>query len=171
MQSNYRRQSKLWISVAVALAFAGAAVPAEAAKAAQSAQSQVTSGPMTPAAAARLVNQYRAAYGLSPVVVDPNLNQMATAGARAMAAAGAIGHGNMRQRVAASGFSPRIVVENVAGGRTYRSLPTVMAIWRASPPHNANLLKPGLTRVGLGVAYSESRVYWSLVLGKPRWGG
>ena len=128
---------------------------------------------VSPETTASMINTYRASRGLSMVTVDPLLNEMAAKQARAMAASGQVGHnvpggGSFEKRLAASGFNAAIAVENVGAG--YRTLAEAFSGWRDSPPHNANMLKAGVTRLGIGTAYapnSKYKVYWSLVLAKP----
>ena len=120
------------------------------------------------ASAARMISEYRAAYGLGPVTADPRLDAMAQKQARAQASSGTMGHGSLGARVRASGYPTRAFVENVAAGRTFQSVPKVLDVWRNSPAHNANLLKPNVSQIGIGAATSGGRVYWSLVLAKPR---
>jgi uncharacterized protein YkwD len=124
-----------------------------------------------PQAAANLISGYRANKGLGPVTVDPLLNKMAAEQARAMAKADKVNHdvgGSFKRRLAASGFDAGIAAENVGAG--YRTLAEAFSGWRDSKHHNANMLKPGVTKIGIGTAYapdSKYKVYWSLVLAKP----
>ena len=128
---------------------------------------------VSPEAAASMITGYRATRGLSAVTVDPRLNKMAADQARAMAAVDQVGHdvkggGSVDKRLAASGFDAGLAVENVGAG--YRTLAEAFSGWRDSPKHNANMLKPGVTRLGIGTAYapkSKYKVYWSLILAKP----
>jgi uncharacterized protein YkwD len=128
---------------------------------------------VSPEAAASMITGYRTARGLSPVTVDPRLNKMAADQARAMAAVDQVSHdvrggGKFEKRLAASGFDAGIAVENVGAG--YRTLAEAFSGWRDSKSHNANMLKPGVTRLGIGTAYAPSskyKVYWSLILAKP----
>ena len=128
---------------------------------------------VSPDSAASLISGYRAGKGLGPVMVDAELNRMAADQARAMAASGQVGHdvrggGSFAKRLAASGFDAGLAVENVGAG--YRTLAEAFSGWRDSKAHNANMLKPGVTRLGIGTAYapqSKYKVYWSLILAKP----
>lgn len=128
---------------------------------------------VSPESAASMISGYRAAHGLPPVTVDPLLNRMAAEQARAMASTDQIAHdvrggGSFRKRLAASGFDAAVAVENVGAG--YRTLAEAFSGWRDSKPHNANMLKPGVTRLGIGTAYapkSKFKVFWSLVLASP----
>lgn len=128
---------------------------------------------VSPEAAASMISQYRISHGLNAVTVDPLLNKMAANQARAMAAVDQVDHnvkggGSFEKRITASGFDAGIAVENVGAG--YRTLAEAFSGWRDSPKHNANMLRPGVTKLGIGTAYapnSKYKVYWSLVLAKP----
>jgi hypothetical protein len=39
-----------------------------------------------------------------------------------------------------------------------------LAIWKSSSGHNANLLKPNVTRIGLASASRDGTTYWALIL-------
>ncbi len=43
-------------------------------------------------------------------------------------------------------------IENVSAG--YFSLADALRGWQSSPPHNANLLKPGMRKLGIATAYA-----------------
>ncbi len=131
-----------------------------------------TGQPVDPAAAASILNAYRATKGLSQVTVDPELSRVAQDQANAMAAADQLSHEvggrTFVQRMKASGFDPKIAVENVGAG--YHTLAEAFSGWRDSPPHNANMLTPGVTRMGIATAFapkSKYKVYWALVLAQP----
>jgi uncharacterized protein YkwD len=47
----------------------------------------------------------------------------------------------------------------------------VLHLWRESPRHDANLLRAGVSKLGVGVALapeSRYRTYWCLVLAQRR---
>ena len=114
-------------------------------------------------AAAALISQYRAAYGLPPVTVDGKLNRAAEVQARAVAEAGSLSHGAFASRMASFGIRGT-AAENLTAGS--HSVDEAVARLRASPAHNANLLMPEARHVGLARADSPSRYgrYWALVL-------
>ena len=152
-------------SILSALALAGALVTSQAM--AGETPSRVAGGPVSASAAQQMISSYRASNGLPPVVVDPALQRVAQAQARSMAQAGAISHGPqpLAYRLASHGVRVRAAAENVAAG--YPSLGVVVANWRASSGHNANLLMPEARRIGIAVAHapgSRFRTYWALVL-------
>jgi uncharacterized protein YkwD len=126
-----------------------------------------------PAAAARLISDYRRSHGLSPVTLNPQLMAIAAKHSRAMASADKMSHvlageGSFERRLSAGGYDAAIAAENVAAG--HRNLDEAFAGWKASPGHNANMLKPGVTQMGIAVAYAQNSKYgnfWTLVLAEP----
>jgi uncharacterized protein YkwD len=120
------------------------------------------------AEAARQVSAYRAGRGLSPVVADPALNRVAEEHARAVARAGYLSHdigGSFASRLSGRGIQARVAAENLGAGS--RDVSAVMARWRASSGHDANLLMAGAERIGFARARAPgSRYgdYWVLIL-------
>ncbi len=114
-------------------------------------------------AAATMISSYRAAYGLGRVVVDPRLNAAAEYQARVVAALGSLSHGDFAGRMAAFGIRGK-AAENLGIG--VASVDQAIAQWRASSAHNANLLMPEATRIGIAHADAGYRRYWALVLAR-----
>ncbi|MFT4098215.1 MAG: CAP domain-containing protein [Rhodoblastus sp.] len=132
-------------------------------------RSLAASGAVVDAEAARsMISLYRSNKGLGPLVVDPGLQRVAQAQARAMAGDGKISHdahGSLTQRLNAAGYGRNIAVENVSAG--YHTLAEAFSGWRDSPPHNANMLAKGMKRMGIATAYAPGakyKVFWTLVL-------
>ena len=51
-----------------------------------------------------------------------------------------------------------------------RTTPGRFSGWRDSPPHRANMLKSGVTRMGIAAVYtpnSKYKVFWALILAAP----
>ena len=123
------------------------------------------------ATAASMISGYRQNNGLGAVTLDPTLMQMAQTQARAMAARDKIDHdvkGEFAKRMKASGFDAKISVENISAG--YHTLAEAFSGWRDSPPHRANMLKDGVTRIGIAAVYtpnSKYKVFWALILATP----
>jgi uncharacterized protein YkwD len=121
-----------------------------------------------PSAAAETISRYRHEHALSAVQPDPILQKFAQAQANAMAAGDLLSHevdGNLMRRLEAANLRQKTAVENVSAG--YFSLSDVMAGWRRSPGHNANLLDPQMRRMGIATAYAPGtryKVYWALVM-------
>jgi uncharacterized protein YkwD len=114
-------------------------------------------------AAAALISKYRGARGLGPVVVDTRLNAAAAYQARAVAQAGSLSHGDFQGRMATFNIQGQ-AAENLSAG--VGSVEEAITQWSNSSGHNANLLLPGATRIGLARADSGSGYgrYWALVL-------
>lgn len=121
--------------------------------------------------AASMISGYRRNNGLGEVAVDPALMQLAEAQARAMAARDKLDHNVLRafpERLQASGYDAKLAVENIGAG--YHTLAEAFSGWRDSPPHRANMLKSGATRMGIAAAYapgSKYKVFWALILAAP----
>ena len=124
--------------------------------------------------AAALISDYRRTKGLGPVTVDPTLMQIARVHSDRMAAADTMSHvlpgeGSFEQRLIAGGFEAADAGENVAAGQP--SLAAVLDAWRASPGHNANLLDPAATKIGVALTINQNskyKYYWTLDLGTWR---
>ena len=123
------------------------------------------------ATAAKMISGYRANNGLSAVAVDPDLMKLAEAQARAMANRDKLDHNVIRtfpDRLRTSGYDAGIAVENIGAG--YHTLAEAFSGWRGSPPHRANMLRNGVTRMGIAAVYapqSKYKVFWALILAAP----
>jgi uncharacterized protein YkwD len=121
--------------------------------------------------AASMISGYRQNNGLSAVSVDPQLSRAAQAQADAMAKRNKLDHdviGSLGKRVKSSGFDAAVAVENISAG--YHTLAEAFSGWRDSPPHRANMLKGGVTRIGIAAVYvpgSKYKVFWALILAAP----
>ena len=93
-----------------------------------------------------LLNAYRAAAGLAPVVHDGALDSFAAANNAAQAARNQVGH-----FVKGPGW------QNAAVGAY--SVSAVMASWQASPAHNSTLLQPSITAVGV---HHDGAGHWTM---------
>ena len=122
-------------------------------------------------AAASMISGYRGNNGLAPVTIDPELMRLADEQAQAMAARDKLDHDAAHpfaERIRKSGFEASVAVENIAAG--YHTLAEAFSGWRDSPPHRANMLNPGVTRIGIAAVYtpkSKFKVYWALILAAP----
>ena len=120
------------------------------------------------ATAASMISQYRQNNGLGTVEVDPALMSLAEAQAQAMASKNRLDHdvrAPLPQRLTAAGYPATIAVENVSAG--YHTLAEAFSGWRDSPPHRANMLKSGVTRLGIAASYAPNtkyQVFWTLIL-------
>ena len=69
-------------------------------------------------------------------------------------------------RTSATGYSYRLVGENIAGGQTSAS--QVVADWMASPSHCTNIMTASHVDLGVSCKYSSTstyQYYWTLVMG------
>ncbi|WP_029058003.1 CAP domain-containing protein [Stappia stellulata] len=125
------------------------------------------------ASAQQMISGYRQNNGLRPLTVDPALMRAARQQAEAMAQANNVRaslqpENRLAARLAAAGETQTYAVENASAG--YRTLAEAFSGWRDSPKHNAVMLDPRATRMGIATAYapgSKYRVFWSLVLASP----
>lgn len=119
-------------------------------------------------AAASMLSLYRQNNGLGVVVVDPELMRLAESQSQAMASQNKLDHdvkGPLAKRLNASGYPATVAVENVSAG--YHTLAEAFSGWRDSPPHRANMLKNGVTRLGIAASYAPNtkyKVFWTLIL-------
>jgi uncharacterized protein YkwD len=119
-------------------------------------------------AAASMISLYRQNNALGGVVVDPALMQLAEAQSTAMASRNKLDHdvtAPLAKRLNASGYPATIAVENVSAG--YHTLAEAFSGWRDSPPHRANMLKSGVTKLGIAASYAPNtkyKVFWTLIL-------
>lgn len=123
------------------------------------------------AVAASMISGYRQNNGLGAVTIDPELNRLAEAQARAMVAKDKIDHnagGSFNERLRRSGYNARAAVENISAG--YHTLAEAFSGWRDSPPHKANMLNRSATRMGIAAVYapnSKYKVFWTLIMASP----
>ncbi len=123
------------------------------------------------AAAASMISGYRANNGLPAVTLDAELTRLAAAQAAIMAKRDKLDHAAGKpfvQRLKASGYDAKTAAENISAG--YHTLAEAFSGWRDSPPHRANMLLKGATRIGIAAVYtptSKYKVYWALILAEP----
>ncbi len=126
------------------------------------------------AAAASMISDYRKKNGLPAVILDPALTDLARAQCAAMAKRDRLDRNARKpfvQRLRKSGYLAKRAGENVGAG--YHTLAEAFSGWRDSKPHNANMLMPGVTRLGIAAVYTPSskyKVYWTLILAEPEGG-
>jgi uncharacterized protein YkwD len=159
-------------AVALAAALALAACASEQIPSQPSFYQNLTKGgQLDPAAAASMISGYRQNHGLGPVTLDPTLMQMAEHQARAMATRDKLDHnvaGSFQERLRRSGYNARTGAENIGAG--YHTLAEAFSGWRDSPPHKANMLLRGASRMGIAAIYvpnTKYKVFWALILAAP----
>jgi hypothetical protein len=123
---------------------------------------------LDPVAAASMISQYRQNNGLGAVTVDPELMALAEAQSGVMAEKNKMDHdvrAPLAKRLSTAGFPATVAVENVSAG--YHTLAEAFSGWRDSPPHKANMLKSGVTKLGIAASYAPNtkyKVFWTLIL-------
>lgn len=123
------------------------------------------------AAAASMISGYRANNSLPAVTLDPELTRLARGQAEVMAQRDKLDHNAGKPfigRLKASGYDAKTAAENIGAG--YHTLAEAFSGWRDSPPHKANMLLKGATRMGIAAVYtpkSKYKVYWALIMAEP----
>jgi cysteine-rich secretory family protein len=123
---------------------------------------------LDPQAAASIISLYRQNNGAGAVMVDPELMKLAEQQSLVMASQDKLDHNikaPLAQRLNASGYPATLAVENVSAG--YHTLAEAFSGWRDSPPHRANMLKTGVTKLGIAARYapnSKYKVFWTMIL-------
>ena len=98
-----------------------------------------------------VVNEVRGNHSLRPLKVDPALARVARSYSATMIRTDVFTHGDMFGRLARSGAAGPLFGENLAWGTgPYATARQIVRNWMGSPPHRANLLRPGWNRIGLG---------------------
>jgi uncharacterized protein YkwD len=72
------------------------------------------------------------------------------------------------ERLKTHGYRAKTAAENIGAG--YHTLAEAFSGWRDSPPHRANMLLAGATRMGIAAVYapnSKYKVFWALILAAP----
>ena len=123
---------------------------------------------LDPEAAASMISLYRQNNGLGGVTVDPELMKLAEAQSQAMASHNKLDHdvkAPLARRLNSAGYPASLAVENVSAG--YHTLAEAFSGWRDSPPHRENMLKSGVTKLGIAASYAPNtkyKVFWTLIL-------
>ena len=123
---------------------------------------------LDPVAAASMISLYRQNNSLGAVAVDPELMKLAEQQSQAMASRNKLDHdvkAPLAKRLNASGYPATVAVENVSAG--YHTMAEAFSGWRDSPPHRANMLKSGVTKLGIAATYAPNtkyKVFWTLIL-------
>ena len=118
--------------------------------------------------AASMISLYRQNNGLGGVVVDPDLMKIAEAQSSVMASQNKLDHdvkAPLAKRLNGAGYPASQAVENVSAG--YHTMAEAFSGWRDSPPHKANMLKSGVTKLGIAASYAPNtkyKVFWTLIL-------
>jgi uncharacterized protein YkwD len=115
-----------------------------------------------------MISQYRQNNGLGGVLIDPELTRLAESQSQAMANKNKLDHdvrAPLPKRLSEAGYPAVLAVENVSAG--YHTLAEAFSGWRDSPPHRENMLKNGVTKMGIAASYAPNtkyKVFWTLIL-------
>ena len=131
-----------------------------------------TGGAVDPASSLSMINMYRANKGLAALVWDPALARVAQVQADRMAAADkvlSVEDSRLDADLAAGGIAYRTFLANYSAG--YRTFAEAFSGWRESKVHDATMLAPRATRIGLATAQapnSKYKIFWTLVVVEPK---
>ena len=111
---------------------------------------------------AEAVNSERAAHGLPPVKLSPELSDAANI--RAKEIEDSFSHtrpdgSSCFSAMTDLGITYSSAAENIAYGQ--KSPQSVMNAWMNSSGHRANILDPNMEYIGVGVAYENGTYYWT----------
>jgi uncharacterized protein YkwD len=106
------------------------------------------------------MNEVRTAHGLPALRVDGTLRRAAQSHSVDMVRHNYFAHGNLGSRMRAYHVHGPLTGENLAWGTGSAARARVIVDeWMASPPHRANLLRPGFSRVGIGAVIGRFAGY------------
>lgn len=118
-----------------------------------------------------LINDYRKANGVGPLVLSSPLSTAAKAHSQDMATKNYFSHDGLdgsgpQQRMKAAGYTGNLWGENIVAG--HEDAAGAIAWWKGSPGHNANMLNPNWKAIGIGRAFdanSQFGWYWTTTFG------
>lgn len=107
-----------------------------------------------------LMNQYRAAEGIAPLVEDPRLSQAAEDRMRDMEEIGYWSHESPDGRspftwLHARGYVYSSAAENLAAG--FETAPLLVSSWMESKGHRANIMARGFEHCGIAIIDGSTR--------------
>ena len=99
------------------------------------------------------MNATRANHGLGPLHLATTLSRAARAHSTDMLQHNYFAHGDFGSRMTQFRIAGPTIGENLAWGTgRYGEAASIVQEWLASPEHRANLLRPGYSRIGIGIA-------------------
>ena len=121
---------------------------------------------------AELTNAERKKDDKSALTLSPALSKIARAHSENMARQGKMEHKldnkNIFDRIKDAKYEYRYVGENIAFGDQGIALETIMKLWMDSQSHRKNILYPGFTEIGIGIARAKNGdLYFTQVFAKP----
>ncbi|MBQ1412018.1 MAG: hypothetical protein IIY93_02375 [Clostridia bacterium] len=156
-----RKYSALFLAMALVITAAGSPISAGWQSCAAAGYSSTAEADSAQRVAA-LVNQARAANGLSPLRYSERLSEAALVRARELPSL--FSHTrpdgtSCFTAISQAGISYRTAGENIAYGQ--RSADEVMEAWMNSAGHRANILGKDFAYIGVGVFYQNGTYYWT----------
>ncbi|MDZ4093792.1 MAG: CAP domain-containing protein [Paracoccaceae bacterium] len=117
-----------------------------------------------------LINSERRAKGLPALRRSTRIDTVAHAHACDNASRGSYSHvgsdgADLGQRLRRGGYQLRLAAENTGFG--FDTPQKAMNFWMNSPHHRSNILTPGITEIGIGLA-DGTRPAWVINFAKPR---
>ena len=122
-----------------------------------------------------ITNQKRIQNGLSPLSMNPALNQAAKSHSEEMLTLNYFSHNSptvgrrtVGDRMRQAGVSPRVQAENIfmcQGFPTAQLAQLSMDQWMQSPGHRRNILRGNVTHIGIGVIERNGKYYATQVFG------
>ena len=118
------------------------------------------------------INQQRQAHGLGVLAPSAKLAAAAQGHACDMAKRGYFEHQrrggpDLAARIKAQGYRFGTVAENLAKTGV-ADVPRTGNLWRGSPGHWANILKPEVSDIGMGLAIEQGQTLWVMNVGRSR---
>jgi uncharacterized protein YkwD len=159
---------RAWIATVGLLALAGCASEVPTEQPTMYANMAEPGARLDAQAAATMISLYRRNNGVGAVVIDPELMKIAEGQSQAMASRNKLDHdvkAPLPKRLQTAGYPTTLAVENVSAG--YHTLAEAFSGWRDSPPHRANMLQMGVTKMGIAASYAPNtkyKVFWTLIL-------
>ncbi|HZR76658.1 CAP domain-containing protein [Bradyrhizobium sp.] len=159
---------RLWVAMIGLLVLAGCASEAPVEQPTMYLNMTEPGAKLDAQAAATMISLYRKNNGVGAVVIDPELMRIAEGQSQAMASRNKLDHdvkAPLPKRLQAAGYPSTLAVENVSAG--YHTLAEAFSGWRDSPPHRANMLQNGVTKMGIAASYAPNtkyKVFWTLIL-------
>jgi uncharacterized protein YkwD len=159
---------RAFVAILLTLALAGCAADVPVEQPAMYVDMATPGARLDPVAAATMISQYRQNNGLGAVAMDPELMKLAEQQAQTMASQNKLDHdakAPLAKRLNGAGYPATAAVENVSAG--YHTVAVAFSGWRDSPPHRANMLKGGVTKLGIAASYAPNtkyKVFWTLIL-------
>ena len=122
-----------------------------------------------------VINDYRADYGLRPLLLSRSLSMAADYHSEYMASTDDVDHtlsggSSWSANILAWGYPAGYGMgENVLAGRQCAG--GALNLWISSPPHRANMLNPSWVAIGIGREYNPDgyyKFYWTTTFGTVR---